>query len=632
MKRMNQWKRVFLFLVILGLCNMNSNLYVRAETVGKGARIIIYGESGSARFRLGGAVGGQVKLAAEPTGSKTLSDISFTTSDSAVCSVEKADDYWLVTRLKEGTAVIRMACRADGDVVVRTLLMSNLTFLDDGMGEFVVGSIRADATVYWGCSDVEGITSYDTEKKCNVTKDTEVDVVAKCNDFYRVELEEGTFGDTEEEWGYVKRRDVYIPMIDLSVEDMVLYEGEHAELNVQIRPEIATSREVIYQSSNTNVVAVDAGGKVSAMHKGTAVITVSGREEEEWTAKCRVTVKSYVPVTGIQVVPDKTEIEDGKSGRIRVNIVPADATVQDYEWNISDESILQVDGKGRYLARRPGTVTVSVISKEGGFTDSCRITVKEVEAEGITIQQALSLDAGETVTPVWHMVPANATNKDVIWKIEDSSIARVDKSGRITGLKQGTTVLHIQTRNGKYAAQCKLTVELYVSNIWLKNNMIHMTIGDSRKLSARIIPERRTKEKIIWRSSDSSVVSVTNEGMIKALKRGKATVMVYDRYRGAFDYGIINVKANLSRPRLQGASKSKSMKLKWKKVKRATHYAIYRYDGKGKKFKKIKEVSKKTTKYTLKNIKKNTKIRIKALYKKGSQEEYSKYSNQVVYR
>ena len=74
------------------------------------------------------------------------------------------------------------------------------------------------------------------------------------------------------------------------------------------------------------------------------------------------------------------------------------------------------------------------------------------------------------------------------------------------------------------------------------------------------------------------------------------------------------------------------MKLKWKKVKRATHYAIYRYDGKGKKFKKIKEISKKTTKYTLKNIKKNAKIRIKALYKKGSQEEYSKYSNQVVYR
>lgn len=196
-------------MVILGLCIIDGNLLVRAETVGKGARIIIYGESGSARFRLGGAVGGQVELAAEPTGSKTLSDISFTTSDSAVCSVEKVDDYWLVKRLKEGTAVIRMACKAGGDVVVRTLLMSNLTFLNDGMGEFVVGSIKADATVYWGCSDVEGITSYDTEIKCKVTRDTEVDVVAKCNDFYRVELEEGTFGDTEEEWGYVKKRRLY---------------------------------------------------------------------------------------------------------------------------------------------------------------------------------------------------------------------------------------------------------------------------------------------------------------------------------------------------------------------------------------------------------------------------------------
>lgn len=629
---MKQWKRVLLLVLIFGLCNMGNKILIQAETEGKGARIIIYGESGSARFRLGGAVGEQVKLAAEPTGSKTLSDISFTTSDSAVCSIERIDDYWLVKRLKEGTAVIRMACKAGGDRVVRTLLMSNLTFFNDGMGEFVVGSVKTGAVVYWGCSDIEGITSYDTEKKCEIKADTEVNVVAKCNDFYRVELEEGSFGDTEEEWGYVKKKDVYIPIIDLSVEDIVLYERDQADLNVQIRPEIATNQEVMYKSSNTKVAKVDINGTVSALHKGTAVITVSSKEGVEWTRKCRVTVNSYIPVTGIQVIPDKTVVEDGKNGQIRVKIVPGDATVQEYEWDISDESILQMDNKGRYLARRPGTVTVSAISKEGAFTDSCIITVKEVEAKGITVQQALSMDVGETATPVWHMVPANATNKDVAWNIEDTSIAKVDKSGRVTGINQGTTTLHIQTKDGKYAAQCKITVEIYVKNIWLKKNILDLTMGDSRTLSARILPEKRTKEKIIWKSSDSSVVSVTNEGVVKALKPGKTTIMVYDRYKGAFDYGIVTVKANLSKPKLQGASKKKSMKLKWKKVKRATNYVIYQYDGKTKKYKKVKEVSDKIQKFTVKDIKKNTKFKIKALYKKGRQKEFSKYSNEVIFK
>ena len=157
-------------------------------------------------------------------------------------------------------------------------------------------------------------------------------------------------------------------------------------------------------------------------------------------------------------------------------------------------------------------------------------------------------------------------------------------------------------------------------------------MGDSRTLSARILPEKRTKEKIIWKSSDSSVVSVTNEGVVKALKPGKTTIMVYDRYKGAFDYGIVTVKANLSKPKLQGASKKKSMKLKWKKVKRATNYVIYQYDGKTKKYKKVKEVTNKIQKFTVKDIKKNTKFKIKALYKKGRLKEFSKYSNEVIFK
>ena len=632
MREIKRWKKALLFLVILGLCGMNSSPCVRAERIGKGARIIVYGETGESRFHLGGAVGGEVKLAAEPTGSGTLTDVSFTTSDSAVCSIEKQNDYWLATRLKEGAAVIRMTCKVNGESVVRTLLMSNLTFFDDGTGEFVTGYIKAGATVYWGCSDTEGITSYDTEKKCEVAENTETDVVAKCGGFYRVELEEGTFGDTEEEWGYVKKEDVYIPVVEVSVGDFTLYEGEDTELDVQIRPQVATSHELTYQSSNTNVATVDARGHVVARHRGTAVLTVSTVGEEKLTAKCRITVKAYVPVTGIQVIPDRTEVDDGTSGRIRVSIIPADATVQDYEWDISDESVLQMDGKGRYVARKPGTVTVLAISKEGGFEDSCTIQVKKVEARGVTVQQTLSLDTGETVNPVWHMVPANATDKDVTWRTDDPSIAIVDKSGRVTGIKCGATILHVQTRDGRFAAQCKVTVERYVNNIWLKDNRINMTVGSSKKLSARIIPENRTKEKIIWRSSAASVVSVTDKGEVKALKCGEASVLVYDSYKGAYDYALVHVGANLDKPKLKGVSKKKSLKLSWKKVKRATGYVIYQCSAKAKKFKKIKEVSKKSRTFTVKKIKEGAKGKIRAMYKKDGQKEYSKYSNPVIYR
>lgn len=91
---------------------------VKAETIGKGERIILYGESGQARFHLGDDVGKSVKLAAEPTGQKTLSDIVFTSNNPSVCSVTSEGDYYLVERLKEGTSVIAMKCKADGELVI----------------------------------------------------------------------------------------------------------------------------------------------------------------------------------------------------------------------------------------------------------------------------------------------------------------------------------------------------------------------------------------------------------------------------------------------------------------------------------------------------------------------------------
>lgn len=76
---------------------------VQAETAGSGARIILYDEPKLAKFHIGRVVGSSVQRAAEATTETELTDIVFTSSDAGVCSVE--DEYWEVTCLKEGTTV-----------------------------------------------------------------------------------------------------------------------------------------------------------------------------------------------------------------------------------------------------------------------------------------------------------------------------------------------------------------------------------------------------------------------------------------------------------------------------------------------------------------------------------------------
>jgi len=627
MKR-SQKRRMLSLLVVcaLFLGSLSGANIAKAGTIGKGARIIVYGEEGQARFHLGDVVGDSVQLTAEATGEKELTNIQFTSSNTSVCGITKVGAYWEVTRLKEGTAVITMTCKVDDDDVERSLLMSNLTPVGSDE-ELVTGVIKNGTTVYYGCSDVASITSKSTEIKTVTAGEMSAIVAYQCGDFYRMELEDDTFGDSEEYWGYVKKTQVTIPVTQVEMkEELTFFEKETVSLDTKIFPVQATNRNVTYTISNTNVASISADGKVTGLRAGSAVVTATSVQNPSLSSKCRITVKPYIPVTGIKVIPDKTEIDDGYKGKVTVSILPSNASIQDFSWKISDESLIKINSKGRYEALKPGTVTISAISKEGGFTDSCQITIKPVPATGVMIQEKLDIDVGEIKSPMWSMIPSTATNKNVTWRSDNPSIATVDKMGRIVGIKNGTTTIHIKTEDGGFVASCKVNVHIYVDDIELDNNDITMTLGKEKQLNPTITPENTTRQKIVWNSKNKSVVSVNQTGKVKALKTGEAEVVVYDRYTGAFDFCLITVKANLKKPVLKGKKDGKKYKLSWKKVARATGYVVYEYDKKEKKFVKIKTLGKKKRKYTVSKAEKGARYKLRAYYEPN--DEFSKYSDE----
>lgn len=627
MKKIRYSFAIPIFLIIFGFSSLLMATKVQAEKIGTGARIILYDEPEQARFHLGGVVGSTQKITAEPTGEKQLTDIQFSTSNPAICSLIKEEDCWEFRRLAEGISVIRMTCKAGGQDVVRTLLVSSYTEIgteDDP----VMGTIQSGAIVYYGCSDEEGITSAATEIKAAVETGTEAVVAYRCLDYYRVELEESTFGDTGEEWGYVKKDQVTIPVTSITGKsEAVFFEGETISLDTRLLPQEATNSGVTYQISNTNVAAVHADGSVTGVRAGEAVVTATSTDNPQFSYKCHITVKPYIPVTGIRISPHQIEIDDGTAGRMTAQVLPADASVQDFTWDTTGEDVLRIDTRGRYRALKPGKATVTVISKEGSFTDSCQVTVRSVPASGVHIQSTMDIDIGETKSPVWRMIPVNATDKRVTWTSDDPSIARVDKEGKITGINTGTTNIQVKTREGGFIAVCRVTVHIYVKDIQLKKHNFVMKTGDTKQLNPIIVPENTTRQQIVWNSKNKSVVRVTQNGKVKALRTGKAEVFVYDRYTGAYDFCLIEVKAGLGKPKLQGKGNKKQYRLSWKKVKNATNYILYQYRKKKNKFVKYKSFGEKTVQYTISKVKKGSRYKLRAYSK--SDQVYSKYSKEV---
>ena len=81
----------------------------------------------------------------------------------------------------------------------------------------------------------------------------------------------------------------------------------------------------------------------------------------------------------------------------------------------------------------------------------------------------LTLDTGKTSNLKATVYPSNASNKKCTWSSSNTSVATVDKNGKVTAKKAGTATITVKTSNGK-TANCKVTVNLPTPQITSLSN------------------------------------------------------------------------------------------------------------------------------------------------------------------
>lgn len=134
---------------------------------------------------------------------------------------------------------------------------------------------------------------------------------------------------------------------------------------------------------------------------------------------------------------------------------------------------------------------------------------------------SVTLNKGNTKQLSATVNPSNATNKSVTWSSNDTSVATVSSSGKITAKGPGVATITVKTANGK-TKTCKVTVRgIDISGDILYN---YPTVGDVYYLSAKAYPSDTSK--FTWSTSNSKIVSVSSSGKITAKASGSATITV----------------------------------------------------------------------------------------------------------
>lgn len=161
--------------------------------------------------------------------------------------------------------------------------------------------------------------------------------------------------------------------VSLDVSNVELSVKQTKKLKMTIAPSDAYYKTVTWSSSNSSVASVSSGGVITANSEGTAVITVKTTDGEH-IAKCNVTV--IIPrATAISLNKNSTELYKGDSETLTATITPSDAVDKTVSWSSSDESIVTVSTKGKITAKKHGTATITVTTKDGGHTATCTVTV-----------------------------------------------------------------------------------------------------------------------------------------------------------------------------------------------------------------------------------------------------------------
>ena len=190
-----------------------------------------------------------------------------------------------------------------------------------------------------------------------------------------------TITATTEDGGYTATCSILVntPVtgVSLDVSEKTLRRGTSFQLIETVLPAGASNKNVTWTTSNDSAATVSDNGVVIANRSWraegrTTVITVT-TEDGGYTDTCLVTIGN--PVTGITVTPSSATLMTGSSQNLNASLTPYDASNTNVTWTSSNPSVATVNSSGQVNGVSAGTATITAITEDGGFTDTCDITV-----------------------------------------------------------------------------------------------------------------------------------------------------------------------------------------------------------------------------------------------------------------
>lgn len=306
---------------------------------------------------------------------------------------------------------------------------------------------------------------------------------------------------------------------------LVIPAGGSASLVTTCTPETASSRKVVYSTTDAGVARL-AGTTLRAVQRGECELTVASEQNPEITETFRVLV--IQPVKKIQFEDGKKEVAAGSTLQLTAVCAPDNASITKVTWTSQNPTIATVDENGTVTGLKKGNAKITATATDGSRTAGSVIVRVTQPVTKITVKTPeIQVTVGKTAQAKATAMPDTASDRKLVWSSSDETIATVNSYGVITGRKAGTCIVTCASNsNPNVTGTVTVTASQPVTKIENANEPEELSLltGQSVQTRWNVQPADATNKSLTFKSRHPRVATVDANGVVTAVGRGTATV------------------------------------------------------------------------------------------------------------
>lgn len=292
---------------------------------------------------------------------------------------------------------------------------------------------------------------------------------------------------------------------------LALKTGESKQIRV-LNEEGDYVSSVTYSSANDAVATVSADGTVTAAGNGETNIIAKADGAE---LICHVVVAQKYTYS-----LDKTalDIAAGGTDRIALIVTPGGGeNSRPHTFSSSDTNVVTVNGgSGKVTGVAKGTATISCLVDGEELTATVTVTEYTVKIDGEALVAETSLRLGKAADITVTADPDREVS--AVFRSENEEVAII-KDGQLVPVAEGKTAVTVTVGGREF----RTTVTVLPAVVWSINHE-KAAVDLGRTLQLEVTRDPEAEFKVTFKSSDDTVASVSETGLVTAHKIGNATI------------------------------------------------------------------------------------------------------------